>query len=169
MQYFVPAARTCASPLLRAGATLSEAEYLQKFATAAQMKAVEAPVQNIDVETAVKTANRIFVDLRPPAEVAITGKSQHPFWRLTRAHQPPQPLSWPLFQRPLSSEALLRPTPVCFVQGLACGAGKIKGALSMPLYTRLQELAQELKDRDAMYVVYAGASTPDKCASPSCS
>lgn len=115
MQYFVPAARTCASPLLRAGAALSEAEYLQKFATAAQMKAVEAPVQNIDVETAVKTANRIFVDLRPPAEVAITGKSQHPFWRLTRAHQPPQPLSWPLLKRLLPARLRCAQLPVCSI------------------------------------------------------
>jgi hypothetical protein len=59
-----------APPLLRAGATLSEAESLQRFASPAH---ANAPIQTIDVQTAVSARNRVYVDLRPPAEQARTG------------------------------------------------------------------------------------------------
>jgi len=59
-----------APPLLRAGATLSEAESLQRFASPAN---ANAPIQTIDVQTAVSAPNRVYVDLRPPAEQARTG------------------------------------------------------------------------------------------------
>ncbi|KAK9845806.1 hypothetical protein WJX81_002887 [Elliptochloris bilobata] len=41
--------------------------------------------------------------------------------------------------------------------------GKIRGALSLPFNAiEAQNLAQALKDRSALYVLYAGASSPEK-------
>ena len=47
----------------------------------------------------------------------------------------------------------------------AGAAGKIRGAVSLPFNLALEArtVAQQLKDREAWYILYADAGSPDKC------
>ena len=81
VQYFGPAARKCvSSSLLRAGAALSEAESVMRFAAAS--KPAEAAIPTADL-AAVKSSKCVFVDLRAPLAQASTGaRLCRPAWSL---------------------------------------------------------------------------------------
>lgn len=58
----------------------------------------------------------------------------------------------------------------CDASGVRRAVGKIRGAVSLPFNFALEArtVAQQLKDREAWYILYADASSPDKCGPCTC-